>query len=541
MRLRDPRAIVLSSALVIEGASLCLWPAVYLSDSSDVPTRLGSIFLVRYPVLGEALAAIKGFVDWWFPGTLWAWEHVVAFVFQCVMVTFVAYAIAAWRLVSAKPVGLRWILLPMLAFQLTLAVVPASMTTDIFNYAIYGEMPVLYGANPFIHTPSEFPQSPLYYLIPLYWHDAPSVYGPLWVMISVGVASLFHLGSLADELLFYRLIANAAHLVNAILVWQLARRIGTRAPAAAVLAYGWNPLLLVDFGLNGHNDVLMLTLLLGAFLAGTYRRVSVAAALLGLSVAAKYTTVLVAPLLLASTALGGIPTNTRERWRQALLGPDRRRLLFGAAIVAAVPIVFYAPWFEGLDTLGPVLRWMSGPVLNNYWPEAALTSFAHGLAESLEASYDDVWRPILEVAKLAAKVGLVALIGFEAWRLRTVQDALAGSARIFIFFLLVVTTWVMPWYYSWPLAIAAPLGWGSLTVRVCAGLTLTAMVSMYQRQMGHFFVTDGAWFLILPIIISLVPSAIGRLRWHGPKPRVPNRVAVERDVEPEPERAVQHV
>src|SRR5207253_1126441 len=80
---------------------------------------------------------------------------------------------------------------PLLIFQLTLIFVPASMTTDIFNYALYGEMPVLYGVNPFIHTPSEFPQNPLYYLIPLYWHDAPSVYGPLWVAISVGVASVF--------------------------------------------------------------------------------------------------------------------------------------------------------------------------------------------------------------------------------------------------------------------------------------------------------------------------------------------------------------
>ena len=41
---------------------------------------------------------------------------------------------------------------------------PATMTTDIYNYAIYGEMPVMYGANPFTHTPNQFPQNPLFYL-----------------------------------------------------------------------------------------------------------------------------------------------------------------------------------------------------------------------------------------------------------------------------------------------------------------------------------------------------------------------------------------
>src|SRR5438270_643313 len=139
-------------------------------------------------------------VDRVFPGALWTWEHVVAFLFQCAIVAFIAYAVVAWRLAGIRSVGLRWIIGPLLIFQLTLIFVPASMTTDIFNYALYGEMPVLYGVNPFIHTPSEFPQSPLFYLIPLYWHDAPSVYGPLWVAISTGVARVFLLHSLADEL-----------------------------------------------------------------------------------------------------------------------------------------------------------------------------------------------------------------------------------------------------------------------------------------------------------------------------------------------------
>jgi hypothetical protein len=512
-RLRDPRATLVIAALVIEATCLCLWPAVYLSDSSVAPSRLGSIFLARYPVLGDALAALKALVDQVFPGALWAWEHIVIFIFQTVAVAFAAYAVAAWRATRHGSLSLWWILGPLVVFQLTLIFVPASMTTDIFNYALYGEMPVLYGANPFTRTPAEFPQNALHYLIPLYWHDAASVYGPLWVAISVGVASVFRSLPLADELLFYRLIANVAHFLNAILVWQLACRLGRDAAPSGTIAYAWNPLLLVDFALNGHNDALMLTLLLGSFLAATYRRAVGGAALLGLSIAAKYTTILLAPLLLVAAEAERHGASPWVGGRQSLAAGGRR-LAVGAGIAAAIPLALYLPWLEGIGTFGPVLRWMSGPVNNNFWPEAGLMGVAHAVAELIGAPYDSVWEFALSLLKVLAKVALVALIAFEAWRVKSVRDALTASVRIFIFFLLFVTTWVMPWYYSWPLAISAALGWGSLVVRVCAGLTLTAMVAMYQRQFGHSVVSEGSWFLVLPILVGLIPAIARRARIH---------------------------
>src|SRR5439155_26916272 len=170
---------------------------------------------------------------------------------------FVGYGIATWRM-ARHPLSFKWVLIPLALFQITLFTLPAIMTTDIYPYTLYGEMPVVYGANPFIHTPAEFPQSTLHYLIPQYWQDAPSVYGPLWIAISSGVAALLHSRPLIDELLAYRLIANLAHVANTLLVWSIARRLMRPAggpgpapessriggllgsPATAALAYGWN-------------------------------------------------------------------------------------------------------------------------------------------------------------------------------------------------------------------------------------------------------------------------------------------------------------
>jgi hypothetical protein len=457
--------------------------------------------------------AIKDVVDWLFPGALWTGDQLVLFTFRVLAIGFGAYALAAWRLVGAAKqerdderapaagVPLRWILGPLLVFQVTLIVVPGTMTTDIYNYAIYGEMPVLYGANPFVHTPGEFPQSPLYYLIPLYWHDAASVYGPVWVSLSAGIAMLTRTSALADELLIYRLIANLAHFANALLVWAIACRLHRDRAGSATLAYAWNPLLLLEFALNGHNDVLMLTFALGAILVGTYGRLKTAAVVLGISIAIKYTSLLIAGPLFFAIA--------RERGGDLSL--VMRRVVVAGMAMLAVVVVGYAMWYDGPDTFGPAWYWMSGPRLNSFWPEPYIARVAGWVAGGLDTTYDDGWNLTMSVFKLVAKVILVVWVAVESFRVRTLADALAAAARIALVFLLIVNTWLMPWYYTWPLAFCAALGWDRLIVRVSAGFTLTALFVMYQRQYFYPVVPELAGiFMVLPLVFGVAPAAY---RW----------------------------
>src|SRR5262249_930778 len=108
---------------------------------------------------------------------------------------------------------------------------------------------------------------------------------------------------------------------------------------------------------------------------------------------------------------------------------------------------------------------------------------------------------------------------------RSFEDVLVGCARIFLVFLLVVNTWIMPWYFTWPLAIAAPLGWGSMLVRVCAGMTLTALLLTYERQFGYTFISEwGGYTLIAPLLLAALPGLIRAARgiW-SPRPRQPER------------------
>ena len=507
-RAHGPRAGLVAAAVVIELGNLALWPTLYLADSSVEPSPLGSMLRRRFGFVGPATDALESVVDWVFPGALWSWEQLVTLFLHTLMLCFVAYALASWSTLRSREGNgaptIRWVLIPLLVFQMTLFLTPATLTTDIYNYAIYGEMPVRYAANPFLRTPGEFPQSALYYLIPTYWHDAPSVYGPLWIDLSTLVAGAFQSMPLIDEILAYRFIATAAHFANTVLIWRVARHLRPATAVSAAVAYGWNPSALLEFALNGHNDVLMLTPLLGAALLGLSRP-RLAALLLASSIALKYTSLLVAPLLVLWTSAGA-----------PLVAADHRRLLSAlrngrAAMVAVacttIPlgtlVLLYAPWFQGIQTLGPVLYWMTGPRLQNYWPEPSLIAVTAWVSALPGTDYGSAWAAILPAFKNLARIALVATILRELWRARDLADVLAGSARIWIVFLLVVNTWIMPWYYLWPLAIVAALGWDSLMVRVCAGLTLTAPLVMYGRQLN--FAPVGEWAgatLVLPILMG---------------------------------------
>jgi hypothetical protein len=508
-RLFGPRTTLLLAALVLELMALAMWPAVYLlsATSEGDPSPFGMMFINRYGPLAWVLAGTKSVIDWLLPGALWTGDRLVAFTFHVLAAGFLAYAGAAWRLTSlgngrGRP-SVAWILVPLILFQVTLIFVPGTMTTDIYNYGIYGQMPVLYGANPFVSTPSQFPQSPLYYLIPLYWHDAASVYGPLWVSLSAGVASLTRGSALADELLAYRAIANLAHFANALLILAIARRLHPERARSAMLAYAWNPLLLFEFALNGHNDVLMLSFALAAVLVATSGRVVATGVVLGLSVATKYTTVLVAGPLFFSVA----------RMVPGGMGVVLRRVVLASLGMLVVVVGGYAIWFEGPNTFGPAWYWMSGPRSNNFWPDPFIAAVAGWVGGIYRVSYDDGWNMTMAAFKLSAKGALTVWILVECLRIRSVADALAASARVALIFLLVVNTWLMPWYYTWPLAFSAALGWEHLLVRVCAGFTLTAMFVMYQHQYTTMLVQDMAGlFLILPAAFAVTPAAVRWLR-----------------------------
>ena len=178
---------------------------------------------------------------------------------------FALYA-GALRIVGKVPQRAveRFVFATGAAFLLLLVCAPVMLSTDVYAYAIYGRVFAIYGASPYAETAPITHADPF---LPLFGIEyMSSWYGPLWTLISAGLAWVGgdHVG--LTTLLFRGLSVTAA-LGAAALLWSNLRRVAPERCAQGLVLFLWNPLVVLEIGLSGHNDSVMVALvLLGVWL-----------------------------------------------------------------------------------------------------------------------------------------------------------------------------------------------------------------------------------------------------------------------------------
>jgi hypothetical protein len=134
---------------------------------------------------------------------------------------------------------------------------PVILSSDVFNYAMYGRVWGIYGADPYNPSPPISPSDPF---LPLLGREyLPSYYGPIWTLICGGVTSLggTHLGL---TVFLFRCVVIVAVLATAGLLWSNLRQTAPENAAGGLLLFLWNPLVVMETGLSAHNDAVMLAL-----------------------------------------------------------------------------------------------------------------------------------------------------------------------------------------------------------------------------------------------------------------------------------------
>src|SRR5436305_375352 len=157
----------------------------------------------------------------------------------------------------------RMLMVAILAIYALVLLAPPLFSTDVFSYQSYGRLGVWHGLNPYLAGPHAAAYDPVYGYVGFRWRYTPTVYGPLFTVLSYALAPL----SIAASAFAYKGIAVLATLLALVLVWKIAvaRGIDARRPVALV---GLNPLLFLYGAGGGHNDLLMLLpLLAGIYLA----------------------------------------------------------------------------------------------------------------------------------------------------------------------------------------------------------------------------------------------------------------------------------
>jgi hypothetical protein len=322
------------------------------------------------------------------------------------------------------------------------------LSNDIFKYVFDGRIIAVYGENPFVKVPADFPDDRFYDLV--YWKAVVSAHGPIWRGFQAAGAEI------GGE--------RCANAIMAMKIWPILAYFGTigilvrmlRAedqsyPLATTLAYAWCPLVLFEALQNGHNDVVAVLPVLLALWSARVQRWLFVPALVAVGFLVKPLAALAGPVFLVAA------------WRQG--GRARRDILVGAAGAALLVVVAYAPFFAGLQTFQGMER-------------SDIFSASPGeLVVSALASAGWPLDRAMSVAQVAVNGGFLLMLGLALWALwRGQLDLPSALTSAFFGYLLIGSQWFNPWYLLWllPVALLAPvwrLRWLALVFCLLAPLT----------------------------------------------------------------------
>ncbi|HVU65788.1 MAG TPA: hypothetical protein VHD63_01605 [Ktedonobacteraceae bacterium] len=412
----------------------------------------------------------------WLPatlGTLNALQSAYGTFFALLSLAFLCYGLSAWLLRRSAPGrdqrmtrGLIW--LSTLLIGAVLIVTPATLSHDVIVYASYGRVMATYHANPYFVPIAAFPHD--LFASHNYWARVVSAYGPVWTLICAFFGWLLS-PDMNSYTVAFRLLAFGTDLLNIWLVGRILRTMGRsgRTVTLGMLLYAWNPLLLLESALGGHNDGLMVTFILAGVLlaARAEKRGSLlrargylpVAGALALAVLVKFTAlpILAAYLLfLACKALRSNGGGTRlsealaRNWRSAL-----PVLCWSCLFALLFLLAFYGPFWSGHKLIDIVNSFKNPPssryAENSFMRSAGEWQHLHPLPPN--GLLDLLGNRQLWDGLTIACIVLCLLIGARrCWRKPTTRTfvviALATMSLV-----LLVTPWFFAWYITWLLGL----------------------------------------------------------------------------------------
>lgn len=166
---------------------------------------------------------------------------------------------------------------------------PAILSYDIFNYIVTSKVLFFYHENPYIIMPIEFVGDPLL----AFTHAANKIalYGPFWVLLT-GIPYLLGFGNFIVILFSFKLLGLLFYLGTVFLIWKISRNI------LSLILFFLNPLVVIETLISGHNDIVMIFLVLLSFFLLTKKKIFLGIVFLILSIFIKYATIFLIPIFL---------------------------------------------------------------------------------------------------------------------------------------------------------------------------------------------------------------------------------------------------
>jgi alpha-1,6-mannosyltransferase len=333
---------------------------------------------------------------------------------------------------------------------------------DTYSYLAQGAL-LRDGLDPYAVGPIDNPNPLLDNVSPI-WTITTAPYGPAFILIARLVTMLVGNHVIAGTMLLRLCMLPGL----ALLVWatpRIARHVGANVPIALWICV-LNPLVIIHLMGGVHNEMLMVGLM-AAGIAMTFGQRHVAGiAVIAAGMAVKATAGLALPFMVWV-------------WMRHLRDSRGYRPLraFSVASVASVLIVVAVfavlsgvagvglGWLTALAGSVKIINWLSIPTA-----AANLVHAVGGLFFSVS------FYGTLQITR-AIGIAIIALaLPLLWWRFRhDDREALTGIAWVMLVVVLFAPA-ALPWYYSWPLTVVAPLAQSRRAVASIAAFSTWIMV-----------------------------------------------------------------
>ncbi len=325
-------------------------------------TILGRIWLASAPrAIATDLAQALPVATYWhaFGSSLWLE------LFFGVACSGIAYVLLLRFLLAGEvrrfPATIAWICAASLLAIAACLAFPVIFSSDVYAYAAYGAMS-LHGLDPYARTILSA-NDPVFAAAIWQWSNPlpVCVYGPAFVALAQGiVVSLAHFG-LAGQLLGLRILAGLGLVACAPLAYAATRGLPQSQRLAAAAGIALNPIAIWSAA-EGHNDTLMIAMVLAGFIVARSGRLALGAFVIAGSSLIK------APGIAAVFALALYSWRDRSRFAHATLGAAAGVLLTVAVSLpfawgvrnVLIPHGHYTPHYS-LQWLFPALLQMALP------------------------------------------------------------------------------------------------------------------------------------------------------------------------------------
>jgi alpha-1,6-mannosyltransferase len=372
---------------------------------------------------------------------------------------------------------------------------------DTYSYLAQGAL-LRDGLDPYAVGPIENPNPLLDNVSPI-WTITTAPYGPAFIMVARLVTMLVGNHVIAGTMLLRLCMLPGL----ALLIWatpRLARHLGADPPIALWICV-LNPLVIIHLMGGVHNEMLMVGLMT-AGITLTFERHHVAGAtLIAIGVAVKATAGIALPFMVWVWA-----RHLRER-------RGYRPLPAFAAAGAASGLILVAVFAVLSGLAGVGLGWLTAlagsvKIINWLTVPTAMANLIHAVGGLF---FPVSFYALLQVTRLIG-IGIIAVsLPLLWWRYRqddrTVLTGIAWAMLVVVLFV----PGALPWYYTWPLAVVAPLAQSRSAVAAIAGFSTWIMV---------IFKPDGAHGMYSWIHV-LLATACAVIAWHTlSRPPVPEPV-----------------